>query len=780
MKLPAPLKRIARHVAVVSARRHVADLLPEENANPRVVFAGSQKQGKSSLINTMLGAPLLPVDSLPATATACQVEFGPVEQAAIFDGVEWRAIPFEERATYMDQNLLRSAKPPAIVRLSYPSQFLASLTLIDTAGTGSVFQGHTQSARDSLSLMDLLVLVCSVHKPLGEEDLLILESARVNGTGVVCVITKADEAQDASDSDDVLEHTMAFVKGELRKSDVECHAVFAVSAFNNDVPGAEFAGSVDALRTYLVDIAENTQVRSLMHRCRSLLNAGGVKVGDANRLILETEARLSLVSTAIEEEQSRIAAELSAALLESQSYLDDANRSLAEFVRSSGNSFVMALVPAASDVNEPDQIPNAWRILCAKAPTEQIRVVERLRVLLSNVISDGSMRLGLNAPSALAVIQAAVDGMKLPDPDLSSDPPQEVLEEPGLFAVTLELHGRYISKQISKLVRAEFERNVAKELTEFGRSQISRLAQQAESEAQTKAHGASADASEDVNHVRSALARLSEARRAVGKSKTRLGQRVKKLKAAGSILESALTAIDGDETNTAPALANLAALEMSGHERQLLDALGQYLDGQFAEAAETLTKTSVDEALHAPDIARSYWICQCRSLANGHSLSENDGKFAVLDAVGAAAFLLINACVEPASTGGSPAGALPKRPLTMYAAGTGPVNLEYACEALLVQGAAGELRSARLSTLGLPAHLVFLREQLRERVTSKTSIPLATFAAQHADVLAAPEAEIDLMVRLRAYARGATPDPRNIPSLRSYVIDHGWRFLASA
>jgi predicted GTPase len=779
MILPAPLRKIARHVAVGCAQRQVADLLPADSGIPRVVIAGSQKQGKSSLINAMLGAPLLPVDSLPATATACLVEWGPIAQAAILDGLDWRAIAFEERARYMDQNLLQNATPPAIVRISYPSEMLASLTLIDTAGTGSVFEGHSQSARGSLAAMDLLVLVCSVHKPLGEDDLPILESARANGTPVVCVVTKADEAKDASDSADALEQTLEFIRSELRKKDLECHDLFAVSAFENDVLGAEFAGSVDALRSHLIEIAARTQVRSLVNRCRKLLEAEVAEAGDWNRLIIATEGRASFVTAAIEEKQGKIAAELSAALLESQRYMDEARHDLYEAVLSARDSLVMALVPEASEVNEPDQIPNAWRILCAKAPSQRVRVVERMRVLLSNAISDGSMRLGLDAgsQSTLASTQAAIDSITLPELELPIAPPPAVLEEPGFLAVTFNLHGRYISEQITKLVRAEFDRSAANELREFGRDKLSQVVRLAEEEAQRKARDASAVVDEDVRQLHSVSVILSDAQRATDTSGRRLRQRINELDEAASTIEGAFSRFEQDEAEVAATLDKLAELEMSEHDRLLLVALSHYVAGRVSAAAQTLTKTTLDEAFHARDIARAYWVCCCRCFASGQPISKSDEQLATLDAVGSAAFALIEACVASARTGQSQAVA--EQLVKDMAVGRGLKHLEYACTALLIPAAAGALSSTRLSAFGLPSKFVLLRERLAERIERKTLMPLAAFAAQNAEILAAPEVESDLIERLKSYAQGTTPDPRNLPSLRSYVLEHGWRALAS-
>ncbi|MFF9063982.1 dynamin family protein [Streptomyces sp. NPDC014891] len=51
-----------------------------------VVFGGHFSSGKSSLINCLIGRPLLPVGEIPETGVPCEIRSGPVDRFTFFDG----------------------------------------------------------------------------------------------------------------------------------------------------------------------------------------------------------------------------------------------------------------------------------------------------------------------------------------------------------------------------------------------------------------------------------------------------------------------------------------------------------------------------------------------------------------------------------------------------------------------------------------------------------------------------------------------------------------------
>ena len=74
----------------------------------RVAVMGEFKRGKSTLLNALLGAPILPADATPTTAAISRITYGSRERVLLFfrDGTS-REIPFtglSEAVTKLAEN----------------------------------------------------------------------------------------------------------------------------------------------------------------------------------------------------------------------------------------------------------------------------------------------------------------------------------------------------------------------------------------------------------------------------------------------------------------------------------------------------------------------------------------------------------------------------------------------------------------------------------------------------------------------------------------------------
>jgi hypothetical protein len=137
---------------------------PDQDSTFRVVVAGEFKQGKSTLVNALIGQQLLPVSLRPMTAVTTVVRYAPEPRALAFPrgpGAP-KEIPLAELAAYVGTS---ADGPDESARMHYvqvaaPLPSLAGLELVDTPGLGE----QPLSERDSFEQTadaDALIVVLS-------------------------------------------------------------------------------------------------------------------------------------------------------------------------------------------------------------------------------------------------------------------------------------------------------------------------------------------------------------------------------------------------------------------------------------------------------------------------------------------------------------------------------------------------------------------------------------------------------------------------------------------
>jgi GTP-binding protein EngB required for normal cell division len=169
-------------------------------ARLRVLVAGEAKRGKSTLINALLGRPVLPTGVIPLTAVATTVRYGedPRAEVRFADGHE------EKHPLAVLPDLVTERGNPgnrrgiAGVTVYLDAPVLAGgVELVDTPGTGSVFEWGTAVAHAALETMDAAIFVLTADPPVSaaERDLLA-EVTELSVTTFV-VLNKADHLDEA-------------------------------------------------------------------------------------------------------------------------------------------------------------------------------------------------------------------------------------------------------------------------------------------------------------------------------------------------------------------------------------------------------------------------------------------------------------------------------------------------------------------------------------------------------------------------------------------------------
>ncbi|GGL01361.1 dynamin family protein [Deinococcus radiotolerans] len=153
-----------------------------------LVVVGEFNAGKSSFVNALLGAPVLPEGVTPTTDRIYVLVHG-------------------------DQpGQMEATGDPFVNRLTYPLPSLEGVALVDTPGTNAIIRQHQALTEGFLPRADLVLFLTSADRPFTESERQFLELAARWGRGVIMVVNKADLLE----TPDQREQVRAFVESGAR------------------------------------------------------------------------------------------------------------------------------------------------------------------------------------------------------------------------------------------------------------------------------------------------------------------------------------------------------------------------------------------------------------------------------------------------------------------------------------------------------------------------------------------------------------------------------------
>ncbi len=142
-----------------------------------LVVVGEFNSGKSAFINALLGEKILPEGATPTTAQIDVLQFG---------------VDCQRKVISQYQHLV-----------SYPSDLLKVMSIVDTPGTNAIIREHEQITSHFVPRADLVIFVTSADRPFTESERQFLIQIRDWGKKIVLVINKADIIQNESDRREV-------------------------------------------------------------------------------------------------------------------------------------------------------------------------------------------------------------------------------------------------------------------------------------------------------------------------------------------------------------------------------------------------------------------------------------------------------------------------------------------------------------------------------------------------------------------------------------------------
>ena len=160
-----------------------------------VAVLGQFKAGKSSFLNALIGASIVPVDVLPSTAVVTRIGHGKRERVTVRGlAGEPFEIPLRRLAEFVtERGNPANEQRVAVVDVELPSLApYEGIRFVDTPGLGSVFAHNTRVSKEWMPRVGAALVAVSVNHPLSEDDLLLLNDVSLHTPEAVLLLTKAD------------------------------------------------------------------------------------------------------------------------------------------------------------------------------------------------------------------------------------------------------------------------------------------------------------------------------------------------------------------------------------------------------------------------------------------------------------------------------------------------------------------------------------------------------------------------------------------------------------
>ncbi|AFA48342.1 dynamin family protein [Acetobacterium woodii] len=199
-----------------------------ENNELVISVIGQFKRGKTSLINALLGADVLPIGVIPVTSVATKIQYGEEGVMVHFKNGEKERICLNDLIRFVaEQENPNNQKGVSFVNLYLPFDFLRNgLVLVDTPGVGSVHQNNTDEAYAFMKKSDAIIFMLSVDSPINEIEYEFLVSSKKYASKFYFTVNKIDTI-----SCDDLNAYLNYCRNILREiMSAETIALFPISA----------------------------------------------------------------------------------------------------------------------------------------------------------------------------------------------------------------------------------------------------------------------------------------------------------------------------------------------------------------------------------------------------------------------------------------------------------------------------------------------------------------------------------------------------------------------
>ena len=389
----ANVRQVAEERGDANATSELA-ALDEKLSTNRFYLAvlGQFKRGKTTLINGLLGADVLPVAVVPLTSIITMLSYGDRPEVTVhFLSGETRPSQMEELEQYVtERHNPENRKGVKHVDVRYPSPYLKDgILLVDTPGVGSTYQHNTEVTHSFLAHVDAAIFLVSVDPPLTQAEAEFLRRAKEEVHHFFFVLNKTDLMTE-TDMQESLSFSRAQIERQAGLVDIELFPMSARMALEAKKAGDEqrlrtsgLVGFEEALRRFLMTdkglVLLESSLSDVLRVAGDLRFAIEVEVKAAAVPLAELQEKQHLLETElkkIEQERSDmnvlLAAEVNRLVGEVESDLNrrveesipSVRKRLHEFYTSHAGAGGGELGRLLDDfmTREVEQVFNAWRV----------------------------------------------------------------------------------------------------------------------------------------------------------------------------------------------------------------------------------------------------------------------------------------------------------------------------------------------------------------------------------------------------------------------------------
>jgi ribosome biogenesis GTPase A len=302
------LASLANEVGAKSLSGRIdADLVQKLDADRfHLVVVGEFNHGKTTFVNALLGAQVLPVGVTPTTAVIHHLEYADTPRAEVVTmGGERRGISFEEVRRFSvgadptaDQNQGLGPNDTRYLEVGFPAALLRErIVLVDTPGVNDLSLQRADVTYSYIPKSDAVLFLLDAGQPLKESERVFLQDKLLGQSRnkIIFIVTKADIWDDGERTE-----ALKYIRGELGKlmGEPPLFAISAEAALEGRTEESRMPELIDHLTKFLAE-----------ERGRILLdNALGEGVGAASVLRRGIDARRRAAAMPREELTRRIEA----------------------------------------------------------------------------------------------------------------------------------------------------------------------------------------------------------------------------------------------------------------------------------------------------------------------------------------------------------------------------------------------------------------------------------------------------------------------------------------
>lgn len=236
------------------ADRLKGDRIPRlEQERFHLVVLGEFNHGKTTFVNALLGAPVLPTGVTPTTAVIHHVVHGETPHAkAVAENGKEKGLPVEQVADYVVGGTA-AADDVRFLEIDYPAAILdGGVVLVDTPGVNDLNSTRAEITYSYLPRADAILFLLDAGQILKESERSFIANKLLTQSRdkVLFIINKIDLLDD-----DEREEALAYARTHLSRlvDEPKVHAVSAQRALEGDPDGGGLTALTAELKTYLTE-----------------------------------------------------------------------------------------------------------------------------------------------------------------------------------------------------------------------------------------------------------------------------------------------------------------------------------------------------------------------------------------------------------------------------------------------------------------------------------------------------------------------------------------------